>query len=98
MSANDTQVGGTHYKKHKIQHWDYVIANDIPYMEAQVIKYVGRWRDKAGVLDLEKAKHFLEKLIEVEKGRLEYEKIKAQGTAGTGFAAPVTKGQGHTSF
>lgn len=64
--ANDTQVGGDHYRQQKIQHWDYVIANGIPYMEAQIIKYVSRWRTKNGLQDLEKALHFLQKLLEVE--------------------------------
>ncbi len=45
MAANDRQVDGDHYKG-KIQHWDYVLANDLPYLEAQVIKYVTRWRKK----------------------------------------------------
>ena len=63
--ANDRQVGGSHYRKGKIQHWDYVLANDIPYLEAMIIRYVGRWRDKDGMKDLRKAQHFLEKLIEV---------------------------------
>ena len=66
MSVNDRQVGGEHYQKQKIQHWDYILANDIPYVEAQIIKYVSRWRDKNGMQDLEKARHFLDKLIEVE--------------------------------
>ncbi len=66
MSANERQVGGDHYQKQKIQHWDFVLSNNIPYMEAQIIKYVSRWRDKNGFEDLEKAKHFLEKLIEWE--------------------------------
>lgn len=66
MSANDRQVGGQHYNKQKIQHWDYVLANNISYLEAQIIKYVSRWRDKNGIEDLEKARHFLEKLIEWE--------------------------------
>lgn len=64
-NANKRQVGGRHYQKQKIQHWDYVIANDIPYLEAQIIKYVSRWRDKNGLEDLHKAQHFLDKLIEV---------------------------------
>lgn len=63
MSANDRQVGGKHYNM-GIQHWDLVIANDIPYLEAQIIKYVMRWRNKNGLQDLEKARHFLDKLIE----------------------------------
>jgi len=64
MSANDTQVGGTHYRT-EIQHWDYVLANNIPYLEAQIIKYITRWRKKNGYQDLQKAEHFLRKLMEV---------------------------------
>ena len=62
-NANDHQVGGAHYRS-PIQHWDFVLANDIPYLEAQIIKYVYRWRKKGGLQDLEKARHFLEKLIQ----------------------------------
>lgn len=69
-SANSKQVGGYHYAS-PIQHWDFVIANDIPYMEAQIMKYVFRHRMKGGVQDLKKAQHFLEKLIEVEAKRAE---------------------------
>jgi len=68
--ANDVQIGGDHYRKRAIQHWDFVIANRIPYMEAQVMKYTFRWQDKAGLSDLRKARHFLDKLIEVEEERL----------------------------
>lgn len=41
--------------------------HDIPYLEAQIIKYVMRWRQKGGLNDLRKAGHFLQKLIEVNK-------------------------------
>lgn len=66
MKANEKQIGGDHYTRQKIQHWDYIIANEIPYMEAQIIKYLSRWRAKNGMQDLLKARHFLDKLIEVE--------------------------------
>jgi len=65
MSANDTQVGLAHYKKFKIQTWDYIVQNEIPYLEGAVIKYVSRWRDKGGIEDLRKAAHYIQKLIEV---------------------------------
>jgi hypothetical protein len=42
--ANSIQHGGNHYKKFKIQTWDYIIANEIPYMEGNIIKYVSRCR------------------------------------------------------
>lgn len=70
MSANEKQVGGDHYKS-TIQHWDYVIANDLDYFQAQITKYVARWRKKGGLPDLEKAKHFLEKYIETETAKHE---------------------------
>jgi hypothetical protein len=61
-----TQVQGSHYKDLKIQPLEYIHANGIPFAEGNVIKYVTRWRAKGGIKDLEKAKHFLELLIELE--------------------------------
>jgi hypothetical protein len=63
--ASKTQVGGQHYAKHAIQPWDYVAANNLGYFEGSIIKYVTRWKDKGGLEDLKKARHFLDKLIEV---------------------------------
>jgi UDP-3-O-acyl-N-acetylglucosamine deacetylase len=67
MSANETQHGGTHYKALRIQPWDYIDANDIPFLEGSAIKYLTRWRDKGGVEDLRKAIHFIQKRIEIEE-------------------------------
>lgn len=66
MSAIESQVGGTHYKQCAIQPVQYIHANGIGYMEGNVIKYITRWRDKGGIADLEKAKHYIELLIELE--------------------------------
>ena len=68
MSANDQQVGGTHNLR-AIQPWDFIAANGIGFFEGNVIKYVTRWRDKAGVDDLKKARHYLDKLIELEENK-----------------------------
>lgn len=62
----DTQVGGNHYKDLAIQPVEYIFKNNIGYFEGCVIKYVTRWKNKGGVQDLEKAKHFLELLIELQ--------------------------------
>ncbi len=62
--ANSFQVGGDHYRT-KIEHWDFVIANDLNYLEGQITKYVCRARKKNGRQDLEKAMHFLVKYLEV---------------------------------
>ena len=67
MSALETQIGGNHYKKLLIQPVEYCHKNGLGFCESSVIKYVTRWREKNGIADLEKAKHFLELLIEMEK-------------------------------
>jgi len=64
MSANDKQVGGEHYQQ-PIQAWDYITLNRLGYLEGNIIKYVTRYKQKHGVQDLEKARHYLDKLIEV---------------------------------
>jgi hypothetical protein len=65
-SANDVQVAGNHYKDKAIQPWDYIVANNLGYLEGNIIKYVSRWKDKGGVDDLLKARHYLDKLIETQ--------------------------------
>jgi hypothetical protein len=65
-NANNIQHGGTHYKEKTVQPWDYIAANGLGYFEGNVVKYVSRWRDKGGVEDLRKARHYLDKLIELE--------------------------------
>lgn len=66
---------GLHYDKecpkhydHVIQPWDYmqsIMSEEAfqGYLEGNIIKYISRWRDKGGVQDLNKAKHYLEKLL-----------------------------------
>ena len=71
MIANETQVGGTHYQA-VIQTWDYILSHDLGFLEGNIIKYVTRYRKKNGVQDLEKALHYLNKLIEVEHDRLQH--------------------------
>ena len=86
--ANDRQVGGTHFKS-KIQHWDWVISNNLSYLQGQITKYVARYDKKHGLEDLKKAQHFLEKLIETEEEKLMDSKqhclnFKPDGTAELG--------------
>lgn len=66
LKANEKQVGGYHYKS-SIQHWDYVVANDLDYFQAQITKYITRWKKKNGLTDLYKAEHFLQKYIELNR-------------------------------
>ena len=68
MSANNKQIAGSHYKS-PMECWDYILANDLGYLEGTAIKYITRWKKKNGVEDILKAIHFLEKLVEVEKNK-----------------------------
>src|SRR5260370_39910677 len=54
-SVNSIQHGGDHYKNRAIQPWDYVIANQMGYLEGTIVKYITRYKDKGGVEDLKKA-------------------------------------------
>jgi len=65
----EVQVGGNHYKDMKIQPVEYIHANGIGYIEGCVIKYVSRWRKKNGVEDLQKARHFIDLLLELENAK-----------------------------
>lgn len=83
--ANAIQVGGDHYKAQDtqmqmalvlgynkpIEHWDLVLIRGYGYLQGNASKYLDRY-DKKGtpIQDLEKAKHYIEKLIEVEKAKV----------------------------
>jgi len=57
------QVGGDHYKAN-IEPWDVFLDWGLDPWACNVIKYVARHRKKAGKQDLEKAKHYLEFMID----------------------------------
>lgn len=69
MSANESQVGGTHYKGKGIEPWDYIASNNLGFFEGNAIKYLSRWKEKGGIDDLKKAKHYIDKLIEMESSK-----------------------------
>ena len=69
-SALEQQRGGSHYRNMAIQPIEFIHANGIPFAEGSVIKYVSRWRAKNGIADLEKARHFIDLLIELERKKL----------------------------
>ena len=67
--ANAIQHGGTHYKSKAIQPWDYIASNNLGYFEGNIVKYVSRWKEKNGVEDLKKARHYLDKLLELTEAK-----------------------------
>ena len=69
-TAREYQLGGTHYTDKAIQPWDamqsWMTEEQFKgFLIGNVIKYSARFQDKGGVLDLQKCKHYLDKLIEV---------------------------------
>ena len=66
MSNLNKQIGGSHYKNMAIQPIEYIVKNNIPYIEGNVIKYISRWKQKNGIDDLRKARHYIDMLIELE--------------------------------
>lgn len=68
-SPLDVQVGGGHYKDFEIQPVEFITRNKLGFLEGCVIKRICRFRAKNGREDLEKIKHEIDLLIELEYGR-----------------------------
>jgi hypothetical protein len=66
QNALDIQIGGDHYKNYKIQPIEYSMANNLNPCQANVVKYITRYKDKNGLDDLNKAKHYIDLLIQME--------------------------------
>lgn len=68
-NALGRQEGGSHYQNFAIQPVEFIIRNNLGFLEGCVIKRVCRWKAKDGLQDLRKAIHELELLIEQEENR-----------------------------
>lgn len=73
MAASDRQVGGEHYKTLDVQPWDVIDGwpeeQRIGFYRGNALKYLMRaGRKGAATEDLQKAMHYIEKLIEVCDG------------------------------
>ena len=67
LKATLKQVGGSHYKDCKIQPVEYIVGNDLTFLEGNIIKYVTRHRRKGeGKKDIEKVIHYAEMILEME--------------------------------
>lgn len=60
---NKATLSPEHYRKGKIEPWDFITSQGMGFLEGNVIKYVTRYKTKNGLNDLLKAKTYLEKLI-----------------------------------
>jgi len=58
------QIGGNHYQNLAIQPVEYCFKNKLDNLQSNVIKYVTRFKAKNGLQDLQKAKHYIDLLIQ----------------------------------
>jgi hypothetical protein len=68
VKPSDTQVGGSHYSEFAIQPSEFIHKNGLGFLEGNIVKYVCRHAKKNGRQDLEKARHYIDLLIEWEYG------------------------------
>ena len=64
----DKQIGGSHYQNMKIQPAEFINKNEMKFAEGNAIKYICRHINKGGKQDLEKAKHYIDMIIERDYG------------------------------
>lgn len=67
-NALKTQVGGDHYKQFEIQPVEFITRNNLGFIQGNIIKYICRYKFKNGKQDLEKIKHYIDLLIQLEYG------------------------------
>ena len=67
-TALQKQVGGSHYAEMAIQPIEFITANQLSFLEGNIIKYVCRHRNKNGADDIKKAMHYCELLLQMEYG------------------------------
>ena len=65
--ARQEAIDPTHYNTHAIQPIEYIMANNLPFCEGNVVKYISRWREKNGISDLRKCRQYIDFLIKQEE-------------------------------
>jgi len=68
MNPYKKQIGGAHYKDMKVQPAQFINDNKLLFAEGNAIKYICRHKHKGEVQDLEKAKHYIDMIIERDYG------------------------------
>jgi len=68
MNPYKKQIGGNHYLKMKIQPSEFINKNKLQFAEGNAIKYICRHASKGEIKDLEKAKHYIDMIIDRDYG------------------------------
>jgi len=94
-SALDVQEGeGDHYKRWSIQPITFIHENSLGFARGNIIKYIMRHDIKNGREDLEKAKHYIDLLIELEYDQDEVSNSDGSDDSGQRSSAPTGDGHG----
>ena len=91
----DKQVGGDHYSKMKIQPAEFINKNKMMFAEGNAIKYICRHINKGGEQDLQKAKHYIDMIIERDYGD---DAEKSKVFAGVSIKDPVDSDDTKVSY
>jgi hypothetical protein len=66
--ALEAQIGGNHYKDMAIQPVEFITANDLGFLEGNVVKYICRHHAKNGAQDIQKAIHYCQLILSTKYG------------------------------
>ena len=66
---SDKQIGGSHYKDCVIQPVDYIVKNNLDFLEGNVVKYITLHKTKNGIEDIRKVIHYAELILEKKYGK-----------------------------
>ena len=69
LLASEKQIGGDHYKDRVIQPIDYIVKNNLDFLEGNVVKYITRHKTKNGIEDIRKVIHYAELILEKKYGK-----------------------------
>lgn len=69
IKITEKQIGGSHYTSMPLQPWEIIEKNKLDFWEGNALKYLLRYKQKNGAQDLEKAKHYIDYLIERENAK-----------------------------
>ena len=62
------EIGGKHYNCLKIQPIQYIFANNLGFIDGNIVKYITRYKDKNKNEDIEKIIHYAKLLLKLEYG------------------------------
>ena len=73
--SDNIKLDPLHYRTGAIEPWDYITNHKMDFLEGNIIKYITRYKYKDGVLDLKKARTYLDRLILETEQQIQIEKI-----------------------